>query len=218
MTCVCILVRVVFGCRSVVRLYWLGAALVLVRSLGVVRGLAARGDDRGGIEDKPTRTAAVADRGLRMVHLGRQSGPDDDQRVARLQERHARRRRHEPAEVRRQGPGRQVPGRADLGRPVLRRASPRRRRRPPGEEGHFSLPLAAEQGAHRPAPMVRLGSQREPSGQHPSELSARRRTGSRSCARTSRPSSSSTSRTSSGSSPTTPSSRSRSRCDPGRPR
>ena len=51
--------------------------------------------------------------------------------------------RHEPAEARGQGAGRQVPGRADLGRAVLRRADPGRRHRPPREEGDGPRPLAA---------------------------------------------------------------------------
>ncbi len=72
--------------------------------------------------DDDKDTPAVADRSSRMVDLGRQPGPVDGQRHAHLQERDAERGRHEPAEVRRQGAGQQVPGRPDLGRAVLRRA------------------------------------------------------------------------------------------------
>ncbi len=119
--------------------------------------------------------------------------------------------RHEPAEVRRQGAGRQVPDRPDLGRAVLRRAVQGCGRRPAGEEGPLPLALAGEHRARRPAPVVQVGPVRESAREHPAELSARRPLARRSCATTTRPCSSSTSRISSGSSPTTPSWRSRSR-------
>ena len=89
------------------------------------------------------REAADPGRGLGVVDLGRQPGPGDGERHARLQEHHARQRRHEPAEVRGRGAGGQVPDRADLRGAVLRRAREGRRRRAPGEEGHVPRPLAA---------------------------------------------------------------------------
>ena len=74
---------------------------------------------RGGRRAGDRRQDRVADRGLRMVGMGRKSRPADDQCFAHLQQRHAGRRGNEPAEGRREGGCVALPGFADFGRAVL---------------------------------------------------------------------------------------------------
>ena len=82
--------------RLFVRSAWLTTSFALV----LCTSFHASGfDDKDKDKSQRQGSAAIADRGQRMVDLGRQSGPDVAQCRTDLQECDAERRRHEPAQV-----------------------------------------------------------------------------------------------------------------------